>query len=88
MLNDAAYYLIGAKRYSKALPLARRAIEASPKGSVTYGYATFDYGLALLKLHRCAEGLPYLRRALRVEAPSQRPLIQPRIAEAQACSRR
>jgi serine/threonine-protein kinase len=87
MLNDAAYYLIGSKQYAKALPLARRAIEASPKESVTYGYATFDYGLALLKLHRCAEALTFLRRAFRIEAPSQHALIQPRIAEAQACSR-
>jgi serine/threonine-protein kinase len=86
-LNDAAYFLITAKEYARALPFARRAVRYSPKGSVTYGYATFNYGYALLEVGRCTQALPLLRRALRIEAPPQRPLIRPRITQALACIR-
>jgi Protein kinase domain len=85
-LNDAAFFLITAKEYARAIPFARRAAEYSPKTSVTYGYATFNLGLALLKVGRCTDALPLLRRALRTEAPEQRKFIRPRITQAQACS--
>jgi Protein kinase domain len=86
-LNDAAYFLITAKEYARAIPFARRAVRYSPKSTATYGYATFNLGLASLEVGRCAEALPLLRKALRIEAPEQRPLIRPRIAQAERCSR-
>ncbi|MDX6475792.1 MAG: serine/threonine protein kinase, bacterial [Gaiellaceae bacterium] len=85
-LNDAAFYLITAKEYARAIPFARRAIGYSPKGSVTFGYATFNYGFALLKVGRCAQALPFLRRALHLEASDNRRYIRPRITQAKACS--
>jgi serine/threonine protein kinase len=87
-LNDAAYALIGAKAYQRALPFARKAMRKAPKGSVTRGYATFNLGYALLELGRCTESLPYLRRALELEAPSQAPYIRPRIKQATRCAQR
>jgi hypothetical protein len=86
-LNDAAFYLINAKEYARAIPFARRAVRYTPKGTVTYGYATFNYGLALLEVGRCGDALPLLRRALRLEAPEQRPFIRPRITQATNCLR-
>ena len=86
-LNDAAFYLINAKEYARAVPFARRALHYSPKGSVTRGYATFNLGLSLLKIGRCAEALPLLRTALEIEVPAQRPYIRPRIKQAQTCLR-
>jgi tetratricopeptide (TPR) repeat protein len=86
-LNDAAFYLINAKEYARAIPFARRAVRYTTKGTVTYGYATFNYGLALLEVGRCSDALPLLRRALRIEAPEQRPFIRPRITQATNCLR-
>jgi serine/threonine-protein kinase len=86
-LNDAAYFLINAKEWARAIPFARRAIRYAPRSSVTYGYATFNLGLALLKLGRCGEALPLLRRALEIEAADQRVYIRPRIRQATACLR-
>ena len=86
-LNDAAYFLITAKEYSRAIPFAKRAVRYASKSSVTYGYATFNYGLALLKVGQCATALPLLRHALKIEAPSQAHLIRPVITQAKACSR-
>jgi serine/threonine-protein kinase len=86
-LNDAAFYLINAKEYARAIPFARRAVRYTVAGSVTHGYATFNLGLSLLKIGQCSEALPLLERALKAEAPDQRPFIRPRIRQAQACLR-
>jgi predicted Ser/Thr protein kinase len=86
-LNDAAYYLINAKEWARAVPFARRAVRYAPRQSVTYGYANFNLGLALLKVGRCGASLPYLRRALKVEVASQAAYIAPRITQATACLR-
>ena len=86
-LNDAAYFLITAKEYARALPLAQRAVRYSDKGSATYGYASFNYGVALVETGRCADALPLLKRALRVEAPAQREIIGPWVTRATTCSR-
>jgi serine/threonine-protein kinase len=83
-LNDAAFYLIQAGEYERAIPLARKALRHQPKPP-TLGYATFNLGWALLKTGRCSEALPLLRRALRVEAPAARKFIRPRIRQAQEC---
>ena len=86
-LNDAAFWLIQAHAYKEALPFARKAVRRAPIGSVTRGYATFNLGLTLLELGRCGESLPYLRRALEIESPSQAPYIRPRIRQAERCVR-
>jgi tetratricopeptide (TPR) repeat protein len=86
-LNDAAFYLIKANEYARAIPFARRAVRYTSRGSVTRGYATFNLGLSLLKVGRCGDALPLLQRALRVEAPVQRPYIRARVKQAQACLR-
>lgn len=86
-LNDAAFYLITAKEYARAVPFARRAVRYTARGSVTRGYATFNLGLSLLKIGQCSLALPLLRSALRSEAADQRPFIRPRVKQAQACLR-
>jgi tetratricopeptide (TPR) repeat protein len=87
-LNDAAYFLIDAKEYARAIPFAQRAIRYASHSSVTYGYATFNLGLALLEVGRCSEALPDLKRALRLEAADQRRYIEPRIRQASRCVQR
>jgi Protein kinase domain len=87
-LNDAAFALIGAGEYTRAVPFARKAARKAPAGSLTRGYATFNLGYALLELGRCAESLPYLRKALAIEAPEQAPYIRPRIRQAKRCEQR
>jgi serine/threonine-protein kinase len=86
-LNDAAYYLIQAKEWARAVPFARRAVRYSAPGSLTRGYATFNLGLSLLKIGRCSAALPLLEHALSVEAPEQRHFIRPRISQARVCLR-
>jgi predicted Ser/Thr protein kinase len=87
-LNDAAYYLINAGQYDRALPFAQKAIRHTTPTSVTRGYATFNVGLALLKLGRCDDALPYFKKALKIEAKEQRRFIRPRIKQAQSCAQR
>jgi len=87
-LNDAAFALIGAGEYARAVPFARRAVRKAPVGSLTRGYATFNLGYALLKIGRCGESLSYLGKALAIEAPAQAPFIRPRIKQAKRCVQR
>jgi tetratricopeptide (TPR) repeat protein len=84
-LNDAAFYLIQAREYGRAIPLARKALRYTKPGTPTRAYATFNLGFALLKVGRCSEALPLLKRALRIEAPDARKFVRPRIKQAQAC---
>lgn len=86
-LNDAAYFLIQANEYARAIPFAQRAVRYSAAGSTTRGYATFNLGLARLKVGQCARALPLLVRAQKIEAAVQRPFIRPRIRQARACLR-
>jgi serine/threonine protein kinase len=86
-LNDAAFALINAHEYTRALPLARKAARVAKKGTVTRGYATFNYGFALLHLGRCRESLAPLQLALRIETKSQARFISPEIKRARACAR-
>jgi len=87
-LNDIAYALIGARDYDRALPFARKAVRKATPGTLTYGFANFNLGFALLKLGRCAESLPPLRTALDAEPPQYRPFIRPRIKQAKRCDQR
>jgi tetratricopeptide (TPR) repeat protein len=84
-LNDAAYWLIRGGQYERAVPFAQKAVRNASPGDVVRGYATFNLGLALLKTGRCADALPYLKTALRIEAPEQRRFIRPRITQATRC---
>ena len=84
-LNDAAYFLIQAREYARAIPFARKALRHTSAGSATRGYATFNLGFALLEVGRCAEALPLLEQALAIEAPDAASQIRPRIRQAQAC---
>src|SRR3989442_754277 len=74
-LNDDAFYLIQAREYARAIPLAQKARGYTKPGTPTRGYATFNLGFALLKVGRCSEALPLLKRALRIEAPTARKFI-------------
>ncbi len=86
-LNDAAFYLIKAGEYARAIPFARRAIKHTEAGGVTRGYATYNLGFALLEVGSCREALKQLQHALVIEAPPLRKFIRPRIAQAKACLR-
>jgi predicted Ser/Thr protein kinase len=85
-LNDAAFALINAHEYARALPLARKAARTAQKGTLTRGYAIFNLGFTLLHLGRCEESLPPLQLALKLESSSQRKFIRPEIRRAQACA--
>jgi predicted Ser/Thr protein kinase len=85
-LNDVAFTLLGAHEYNLALPFARKAAAKSQRGTLTHGYATFNYGYALLKLGRCSESLVQLRHALNLEPPALRRYIRPQIKQAKRCS--
>src|SRR5437763_488532 len=43
-LNDAAFALINAGEYDRALPFARKAMRDAQRGTLTRGYATFNGG--------------------------------------------
>jgi serine/threonine protein kinase len=86
-LNDAAYALIQAHEFSRALPLAAKAARVADKGTLTRGYAIFNYGYALLHLGRCTASLAQLQLALRIEDASQARFIKPEITRARACAR-
>lgn len=85
-LNDAAFALITAGEYDRALPFARKAMRDAKAGTLTRGYATFNVGYALLNLGKCREALPYLRRSLPLQPPQNRVYIQERITAATHCA--
>ena len=87
-LNDIAFALIGARDYERALPFSRKAVRKATPGTLTYGFANFNLGFALLKLGRCSESLPPLQRALHAEPAAYRPYIRPRIKQAKRCDQR
>jgi serine/threonine protein kinase len=87
-LNDIGYTLIGAHAFRDALPFERKAVLKATHGTLTEAYSTFNLGLVLLKLGRCRESLVYLRRALPLEPPDQRPYVQRRIKQAERCVQR
>ncbi len=84
-LNDAAFALITAGEYARALPFARKAMRDAKRGTLTRGYATFNVGYALLNLGKCGDALPFLRRSLKIQPPENRVYIQERITAAKSC---
>jgi Protein kinase domain len=85
-LNGAAFALITAGQYARALPFARKAMRRAKRGTKTLGYATFNTGYALLNLGECRAALPYLRRSRTLEPKSNRQYIDPRITQAETCA--
>ena len=86
-LGDAAYAQLQVKNYTGALAYARRAYAALPatRANDPYrGYVAYDLGLALVRLGRCSEGLPYLVRASRLEPHEQK--VKAALALARSCS--
>jgi serine/threonine protein kinase len=86
-LNDAAFWLIRARQYARAVPLAKKALRYATVGTRTRAYATFNVGDALLRSGRCLESLKYFQRALKLE-PEQSKLIRLEIRNAQRCLQR
>jgi Protein kinase domain len=86
-LNDAAFWLIRAHQYARAVPLAKKALRYAIVGTPTRAYATFNVGDALLRSGRCGESLTYFHRALKLE-PEQSKLIRQEIKNGQRCLQR
>ena len=90
-LNDAAFYLIKAGEYARAIPFARKALRktgASEARSTTSATRRSTSGIALLKLGRCGEALPCCERSLKLESAARRRTSEPRITQAKACAAR
>jgi serine/threonine-protein kinase len=86
-LNDAAFWLIRANQYERAVPLARKAVKYATVGTPTRAYATFNLADALRHVGRCRESLKYFNRALKLE-PEQSKLIRKAIKSTQRCAQR
>jgi Protein kinase domain len=74
-LADAAYAQLQAKNYARAAVYARRALPGVarlPKTDPYRGYVNYDLGIALVRLGRCSEALPYLHTASRLEHGDQK----------------
>jgi tetratricopeptide (TPR) repeat protein len=75
-LNDRAYSYIGRHKWAAAIPLLRQAVRklAGAGPSDPYeAYANYNLGFALYRSGRCAEAVPYLRRADRLEPDRSEP---------------
>jgi len=68
-LNDQAYALMQRGDFAAALPLLERAVQglAGQDGDVYAGYANYNLGVTLIALGRCAEAMPVLEEAWRLE---------------------
>jgi len=86
-LNDAAFWLIKAQQYARAVPLARKALRYATVGTPTRGYAAFNLGDALRHVGRCRESLKYFDRALKLE-PQARDVVRKAIKSVQRCLQR
>ena len=86
-LGNIAYALILQHHYADAIPFARKAILEAAAGTTTRTYATYNLGVALFHVGRCAEALTQLRKALPLEPPSQRQIVSYEITRAQKCAK-
>ena len=87
-LNDAAYYLLQAGEWERAIPFALKALQFLPRSSITYTYATFNLGFALYSAGRCSDALSYLQRAVGLEPVGTGRITARRyLAKARACLR-
>jgi serine/threonine protein kinase len=85
-LGNIAFALIEQHHYEDAIPFARKAIKEALPGTTTLTYATYNLGVALFHVGRCKEALVQLRKALPLEIPEQRPIVQYEISRAQRCA--
>ena len=75
-LNDRGYSYIGQHNWAAAIPLLQQAVRklAGAGPSDPYeAYANYNLGYALYRSGRCAEAVPYLRRADRLEPDRSEP---------------
>jgi eukaryotic-like serine/threonine-protein kinase len=75
-LNDRGYSYIGQHNWAAAIPLLQQAVRklAGAEPSDPYeAYANYNLGYALYRSGRCAEAVPYLRRADRLEPDRSEP---------------
>jgi serine/threonine-protein kinase len=83
-LGDAAYAHLQSHDYTGALSYAERAYSAlrdEPASDPYHGYINYDLGLALTRLGRCPQALPYLRRAAKLEPKAKRVQTALKLAE-------
>ena len=75
-LNDRGYSYIGQHNWAAAIPLLQQAVRkltgAGPSDPYE-AYANYNLGFALYRSGRCAEAVPYLRRADRLEPDRSEP---------------
>ncbi len=75
-LNDQGYARMRASDYTGALPLLQQAVRnlrgAGP-GDPYEAFANYNLGYTLLQLGRCAEAIPYLQSARRLEPQRHEP---------------
>jgi serine/threonine protein kinase len=86
-LNDNGYRLIQQGNYAGAVPLLQQAVQklAGSGPSDPYeGYANYNLGYALYRGGRCAEAVPYFRRAMKLEPDRSEPPAY--LRRAQRCS--
>jgi tetratricopeptide (TPR) repeat protein len=75
-LNDRGYSYIGQHNWAAAIPLLQQAVRklAGAGPSDPYeAYANYNLGYAFYRSGRCAEAVPYLRRADRLEPDRSEP---------------
>jgi serine/threonine-protein kinase len=84
-LDALAIGLIRDGKYEEAVPVARRAVQAFPAGSigdVTYAYALFNLGQALNRSGNPDEAIPVLEA--RLQNPNQRETVQAELDRARS----
>ena len=73
-LNDAGYSKMQAGDYTGALPLLQQAVaKLSGVGYPDEAYANYNLGYTLLQLGRCAQAVPYLQLAAKLEPQRHEP---------------
>jgi tRNA A-37 threonylcarbamoyl transferase component Bud32 len=68
-LNAQAFQLMQRGDFAGALPLLEQAVQAlvGQTGDINNGYANYNLGIALIRLGRCADAVPYLEAAQQLE---------------------
>jgi tetratricopeptide (TPR) repeat protein len=73
-MNDAGYSKMQAGDYNGALPLLQQAVaKLSGVGYPDEAYANYNLGYTLLQLSRCAQAVPYLQLAAKLEPQRHEP---------------
>jgi serine/threonine-protein kinase len=73
-LNDAGYSKMQSGDYTGALPLLQQAVaKLSGVGYPDEAYANYNLGYTLLQLSRCAQAVPYLQLAAKLEPQRHEP---------------